>query len=440
MPSDASEVAVRAVDLGKIYRIGERQPYRALRDVIAGAASAPLRRIRRSTGGAAGSCKGSEWIWALDGVSFDLGVGEVLGIVGRNGAGKSTLLKILSRITEPTKGHALIAGRVGSLLEIGTGFHPELTGRENVALNGAILGMRRAEVSKKFDEIVAFAEVERFIDTPVKRYSTGMQARLAFAVAAHLEPDVLIVDEVLAVGDAEFQKRCIGKMGDAARSGRTVLFVSHNMAAVESLCSRTIWLEGGRCVADGAPSAVISSYLSTSFSAVNERLWPEPESAPGNDRVRIRRAQVRPEQGDPEDPLFVTTPFVIEFDYWNMRAGARLNLSLHIYNEQGIMVFNALPMEERVWQGRPFPLGLFRDACHVPANLLNDGVHRVELMVVEDSTRVIHQMEDVLVFEVRDIAEGRDGWYGQWAGAVRPRLGWETEHVASGPGSGVDDG
>ena len=437
-----TDVAVRAVELCKIYRIGERQAYGTIRDVIAAGVRARLNRLghlRRATPAMAPS-KDSAWMRALDDVSFELGEGEALGIIGRNGAGKSTLLKILSRITEPTMGHADITGRVGALLEVGTGFHPELTGRENIALNGAILGMRRTEIERKFDEIVAFAGVERFIDTPVKRYSTGMHARLAFAVAAHVEPDILIVDEVLAVGDAEFQKRCLGKMGHAARSGRTVLFVSHNMAAIESLCSRAIWLEGGRCLADGAPAEVISRYLSTSLSVLNDRFWPEAELAPGNDRVRVRRARVRPERGGPDDPIFVTTAFVIEFEYWNMRAGAQLNLSLHVYNEQGVMVFNARPSEEAVWRGRPFPRGLFRDTCHVPGDLVNDGVHRIELLIVEDSRNVIHRMDEVLVFEVRDIGEDRAGSYQPWAGAVRPRLEWETEQVASVEPVARDDG
>ncbi|MDQ3630394.1 MAG: ABC transporter ATP-binding protein [Actinomycetota bacterium] len=425
-----TEVAVRAVELSKVYRLGERPSYGSLRDVIAEGARARLTRLRRAPRGA-GRSEEDEWIWALRDVSFELHEGEALGIIGRNGAGKSTLLKILSQITEPSEGHAVVVGRVGALLEVGTGFHPELTGRENIALNGAILGMRRTEIERKFDEIVAFAGVERFIDTPVKRYSTGMHARLAFAVAAHVEPDILIVDEVLAVGDAEFQKRCMGKMGVAARSGRSVLFVSHNLAAIESLCSRAIWLEGGRCVADGAPAEVISRYLSSSISVLSDRFWSEPELAPGNEVVRIRRAQVRPEGGDAKDPIFVTTPFVIEFEYWNMRAGARLNLSLHVYNEQGILVFNALPMEEAVWQGRPFPCGLFRDTCHVPANLLNNGVHKIELLLVEDSAHVIHRMDDAVVFEVQDVGEGRTGWYGPWAGVVRPRLGWETEQLTA---------
>ncbi|MDP8910296.1 MAG: ABC transporter ATP-binding protein [Chloroflexota bacterium] len=437
-----TDVAVRAVRLGKLYRVGERQPYRTVRDAITTSARAGLRRLssRKQRPSGDRSSTDDQWMWALQDLSFELREGEALGIIGRNGAGKSTLLKILSRITEPTEGHAVISGRVGALLEVGTGFHPELTGRENIWLNGAILGMRRAEIQRQFDEIVTFAGVERYIDTPVKRYSTGMHARLAFAVAAHLEPDILIVDEVLAVGDAEFQKRCMGKMGDAARSGRTVLFVSHNMAAIESLCSRAIWLEGGRSVADGAPSEIISRYLGTCLSVLNEHVWPEPELAPGNERVRIRRAQVRPEGGDPSDQITVATPFVIEFEYWNMRAGAHLNLSLHVYNEQGVLVFNAVPVAETEWRGRPFPRGLFRDRCHVPANLLNDGVHRIELLVVEDSARVVHRMDDVLVFEVRDAAEDRAGWYGRWPGAVRPRLAWETEHLVVADAVVQDDG
>jgi len=438
-----TDVAIRAVELGKIYRLGERQPYRTLRDAVAAAATpARLRcrsRARRVTPDAPASSD-RDWIWALRDLSFELSEGEALGIIGRNGAGKSTLLKILSQITEPTTGEAVIVGRVGALLEVGTGFHPELTGRENIALNGAILGMRRTEIERRFDEIVTFAGVERFIDTPVKRYSSGMHARLAFAVAAHHEPDILIVDEVLAVGDAEFQKRCMGKMGQAARSGRTVLFVSHNMAAIESLCSRALWLDGGRCVADGAPAKVISDYLATSLSVLNDRLWAQPDLAPGNERVRLRRVRVRPEQGAPEDPILVTTPFLIEIEYWNMRAGAHLNLSLHVYNEQGVIVFNAVPTEETLWRGRPFPRGLFRDSCHVPAHLLNDGVHRIELLVVEDAARVIHRTDDILVFDVRDDGEGRSGWYGRWPGAVRPRLAWETECLVTSDAVAQDDG
>ena len=248
-----SDVAIRVERLGKRYRIGERERYRALRDTLVDAVKAPFRS--RSDG------TRSNLIWALREVSLEVGQGEVLGVIGHNGAGKSTLLKILSRITEPTEGRAIVRGRVGSLLEVGTGFHPELTGRENIYLNGAILGMKRSEIARRFDEMVAFAEVERFIDTPVKRYSSGMYLRLAFAVAAHLEPEILLVDEVLAVGDAAFQKKCLGRMSDVAREGRTVLFVSHNLPSIEKLCQRVIVIDGGRVLMQGDPVTCIAAYL-----------------------------------------------------------------------------------------------------------------------------------------------------------------------------------
>jgi len=258
-----SEIALSVQGLAKRYRIGAAPvKYRTLRDAVAGAVGAPLARLRAALRGGSTILSDDE-VWALDGVSFEVGRGEVVGVVGRNGAGKTTLLKLLSRITEPTRGRAEIHGRVASLLEVGTGFHPELTGRENIFLNGAILGMRRAEIDARFDEIVAFAEVERFIDTQVKHYSSGMYLRLAFAVAAHLEPEILLVDEVLAVGDASFQRKCLGKMSDVAHSGRTVLFVSHNMEAVQRLCPRTVWLDAGRVVADGDTGDVVSDYLAT---------------------------------------------------------------------------------------------------------------------------------------------------------------------------------
>jgi lipopolysaccharide transport system ATP-binding protein len=267
-----SNAIISVEDLGKRYRIthqGERQRYIALRDVIMEKAR---NMFRSSKGGNRGLSSTREDFWALRNVSFDVKHGEVVGIIGRNGAGKSTLLKILSRITEPTEGRVWLRGRVASLLEVGTGFHPELTGRENIFLNGAILGMSKAEIKSKFDEIVAFAEVEKFLDTPVKRYSSGMYVRLAFAVAAHLEPEILIVDEVLAVGDAKFQKKCMGKMQDVARGGRTILFVSHNMGAIMALCSRAVWLDAGKCKMIGPAQDVGNTYLSSSAIETQRRL------------------------------------------------------------------------------------------------------------------------------------------------------------------------
>src|SRR5919201_992278 len=296
-----SDVAIRVEGLGKKYRLGANaQPYKTLRESLADVAAAPLRAASRLTRCPRAAREGSHRpeFWALKDVSFDVRQGEVLGIIGRNGAGKSTLLKLLSQITAPTKGCIKMKGRVASLLEVGTGFHPDLTGRENVFLNGAVLGMARADITRTFDEIVAFAEVEKFIDTPVKHYSSGMYLRLAFAVAAHLEPDILLVDEVLAVGDAAFQKKCLGKMGSVAHAGRTVLFVSHNMPAIRSLCHRAILLQAGRQVMSGPASSVVASYLASGAEAPSERVWPDVPTAPGNVKARVHAVRVRDASGD----------------------------------------------------------------------------------------------------------------------------------------------
>lgn len=332
-----SDIAIRCEGLSKQYRIGERESYKALRDVITDAAAAPFRRLRSAVrNGNGSSIRNSKFeirnssdgssirnpqseirnsFWALDDVSFEVKRGEVVGIIGRNGAGKTTLLKILSRITKPTRGHAEIHGRVGSLLEVGTGFHPELTGRENIYLNGAILGMRKTEIDLKFDEIVAFAEVEKFIDTPVKRYSSGMYVRLAFAVAAHLDPEILIVDEVLAVGDAAFQKKCLGRMEDVASRGRTVLFVSHNMAAIQNMCSRCIYLKDGRNSYEGSAENVVGKYLSDihtngSFKNIRER-----KDRGGSGRVRVVDFYVLNKNRDKQRALKAGDDYLLVMEY-----------------------------------------------------------------------------------------------------------------------------
>jgi len=370
-------------------------------------------------------------IWALKDVSFEVKRGEAVGIIGRNGSGKTTILKILSRITAPTEGCVEICGRVGSLLEVGTGFHPELTGRENIYLNGAVIGMKKAEVERKFDEIVAFAEIEKFLDTPVKRYSSGMYVRLAFAVAAHLQPEILIVDEVLAVGDAAFQKKCLGKMSNVASEGRTVLFVSHNMIAVQSLCDRVIWLQDGKVIRDGHARQVVSSYLKTYSSSSTEQIWTDIATAPGNEAVRIRRASVRPESGGSSDPITIQTPFVMEFEYWNLQPDARLNVSFVLYNEEGVIALHTAPIKEPKWHGQPFPVGLFRSVCHVPGDLLNEGTYRVQLWVTKDEGIGVYKHDDILLFELTDVTERRGSWYGKWPGVVRPDLLWSTEFIES---------
>lgn len=434
-----SDTVVRVQDVSKLYHIGQRRRHDTLRDLIAEAMSGSSRRLGSLVPGRATPratphepkprrSANDEQLWALRDVSFGVGQGEVVGIIGDNGAGKSTLLKILSRITEPTSGCVEIRGRLGSLLEVGTGFDPELTGRENVYLNGAILGMKRAEIRRRFDEIVDFSEVRQFIDTPVKRYSSGMYTRLAFAVAAHLEPDILVVDEVLAVGDASFQRKCLGKMGNVAKTGRTVLFVSHNMLAVEDLCDRVIWIKDGRIVEEGRPRAVISNYLQGSFFTDTERVWEDRATAPGGEEVRLHRASVRPAAGSSTDPITVRTPLVVEFEYWSQRNGAHLSPSMALYNEQGIVVFTSGPPFDPGGGERGDPPGLYRHSCLVPGDLLNDGMYRV-VLYIDKNGRTILQQDDVLVFDVRDMIEARHGWHGKWVGAVRPLLDWSSELV-----------
>src|SRR6266404_4119717 len=302
-----SEIAIRTQGLGKRYKTGQHEREKALRNVLGSVLRAPWGLLKREK---------KETFWALRDVDLEVKHGEVLGIIGRNGAGKTTLLKILSRITRPTSGWAEIYGRVGSLLEVGTGFHPELSGRDNIYLSGAILGMTRREIRSKFDEIVAFAEIEKFIDMQVKHYSSGMYVRLAFAVAAHLEPEILFVDEVLAVGDASFQKKCLGKMSDVANQGRTIVFVSHNMTAMRRLASHAVWIEGGEIIGAGSAGEMVDRYLQKNADSNLESRWDDERTAPGDERVRLKSVRVIP-QAEPDDLITVHTPIRIEFTYWN---------------------------------------------------------------------------------------------------------------------------
>src|SRR5450759_1572081 len=305
-------------NLSKKYIIGHQrlERYTSLREVLTNGAKRFADKLLHPFA-TPGNDPTHEEFWALKDVSFDIQQGDRVGIIGRNGAGKSTLLKILSRITEPTSGRVSIKGRVASLLEVGTGFHPELTGRENIFLNGAILGMSKVEIKKTFDQIVAFAEVEKFLDTPLKRYSSGMYVRLAFAVAAHLEPEILIVDEVLAVGDAQFQKKCLGKMESAGREGRTVLFVSHNMVALKSLCEKAIWINAGRVVEKGRAEDVVTNYLDNGVPVNMHQVWADPESAPGNKSIRLHSVKISYEDEASGESLTVDSPVDLELEFWH---------------------------------------------------------------------------------------------------------------------------
>lgn len=409
---------VRATKLGKQYTIGTREAaYDTLRESIAQVVRAPLRRFRHGNGK-----RNADTIWALKDASFEVEPGEVVGIIGSNGAGKSTLLKVLSRITEPTTGRVELYGRIASLLEVGTGFHPELTGRENIYLNGAILGMKKTEIDSKFDQIVDFSELERFLDTPVKRYSSGMYMRLAFAVAAHLEPEILIVDEVLAVGDAQFQKKCLGKMSDVATEGRTVLFVSHNMSAVKTLCNRTIWVDRGEIKEIGDTRQIVMGFLRGASQSLVEQTWSDPETAPGNERIKILSARLRSLSEDEKQEISSETPFQLEFEFWNYSCDGGVNFTMHLFTIEGTYVLATSS------QVGPRERGLIKEVIKIPANFLNDGIYNVSIQAVEDAVS-IYQHSQILNFEVYDAEQSGGYFFGKWPGIVRPKLEWESHNL-----------
>ena len=422
-----NDFAIRAEGLGKKYQIGRKAArHDSLRDALASALTAPLRNLRdiRRIGSASDD---ADTFWAFRDVSFELRHGEVLGVIGRNGAGKSTLLKVLSRITEPSAGRAAIRGRVGSLLEVGTGFHPDLTGRENLFLNGAILGMDRAYVERRFEEIVEFAGVAKFIDTPVKRYSSGMYLRLAFAVAAHLEPDILIVDEVLAVGDAQFQKKCLGKMSSVSKEGRTVLFVSHNLTAVRTLCTRAILLRQGRVVADASASEAVAQYVADVNQNLLEREYPDSALAPQNTSARIRRVAIHSERDAASDEIDTATPLLVDIDYETKSDDAVVGFTLLVHDAENNAVFISISNRETRYYGRPMATGTYRTTCRIPPNLLNAGWFTIGLNMFGSNFSDNRFTHEILRFEVQDSQEIRGDYFGPYWGAVRPALEWTTE-------------
>lgn len=356
----------------------------------------------------------SDYVWALKDVSFEVERGEVLGIIGKNGAGKSTLLKLLSKVTTPTKGAIRSKGRIASLLEVGTGFHPELTGKENIFLNGAILGMTKAEIKSKFDEIVDFAGVQRYVNTPVKRYSSGMKVRLAFAVAAYLEPEILVVDEVLAVGDAEFQKKAIGKMKDiSSGDGRTVLFVSHNMSAVKRLCTRCILLEDGQMVANGSVESIMTRYLDTATEKLKQQ-WNRGEEPTSKDEtIKVTKVEVVPEYVDEYKTLDVRTPLDLVMNFENTGGKRRINLSYHLYDSEDILILNiGTPVVE-------INKGAYKGSFSIPGSFLNNKTYRVGIYVIENQSKSILNVENALNFKVEDY-RGDLNWYNEWRGMIRP--------------------
>ena len=427
-----TSLAIQVEGLSKLYRIGARQTgYKTLREALTDSFTAPLHRLRSKMQlRDLRPANRDHSFWALKDVSFTVNRGEVVGIIGRNGAGKSTLLKILSRITEPTTGFAEICGRVGSLLEVGTGFHPELTGRENIYLNGAILGMRKAEIERKFDEIVAFAEIETFIDTPVKHFSTGMYLRLAFAVAAYLEPEILIVDEVLAVGDANFQRKCLDKMEDIGQQGRTVLLVSHNMSAITRMCSRAVLINEGKVVKDGPAAEVVSVYLSSGLASTCTREWPDPTNAPGGNVARLRAVRVRNEDGQITDTVDIRRPVHIEVEYEVLAAGRMLLSYIQFHTQNGVMAFEAIDLDP-MWRGRPRPCGRWVSIACIPGNLLSEGILFVTPgLITEEPVSKQFSVREAVAFQVVDTLEGdsaRGDWNGNFEGVVRPLLKWSTE-------------
>ena len=421
---------INATNVAKQYQLGSAQnSFVTLRETLTAAVRAPLKRFTEN--------RTSGTVMALRDVSFQVAPGEVLGIIGRNGAGKSTLLKILARITQPSSGRIELHGRVASLLEVGTGFHPELTGRENIYLNGALLGMVRTEIQRKFDEIVAFSEVEEFLDTPVKRYSSGMYLKLAFAVAAHLDPEILLVDEVLAVGDARFQRKCLDKMESVRQVGRTVVFVSHNMMAITRLCPRTILIENGSISFDGPSHQAVGIYLGAGSSTNASREWDEISSAPGNEIVRLRAVRVRGQDGEVSESVDIRSPVGIEMEFVVLEAGHVLVPGYHFTNQEGVTVFVASEFDDK-WHRQPRPIGTFISTAWIPGNFLSEGPLIITAtMATLDPFRPHFFERDVAAFQVLDSIDGnsaRGDYAGPMPGVVRPLLNW-TSHFTPTNGS-----
>lgn len=420
-------------NVSKRYQIGGLDPgYATFREFLASAMVMPLRRLRRIQNAP------SQIIWALKDINFEMQSGEVVGLIGHNGAGKSTLLKILSCITSPTTGRTEVHGRIGSLLEVGTGFHPDLTGRENIYLNGTILGIPSAEVKRRFDEIVAFSEIEKFIDTPVKWYSTGMYLRLAFSVAVHLDTEVVVMDEVLAVGDVSFQQKCLDKMYEIRSQGRTILFVSHTMSAVTRLCNRAILLDKGHVIADGPAAKVVNDYVGASLKITSEREWTDATEAPGNHLVRLQRVRVRNQEGQTTESMDIRHPVGIDIVYEVFQPGLTLTPRIDLFSETGVHLFSAHDVGEQ-WRYRSRPTGEYVSTAWIPGNFLSEGIFVVNVSLISHmpSTILHAQAGNVVTFQIVDYHakdSARGDYVGPIGGVLRPLLNWTTAfHSADQP-------
>ena len=466
----SNDVVISVENLSKRYRIGAKEEsYKTFREAIIDGFTAPIRNLRRlrkltkfdETGSkepnsplhAPGSMRRTpapvskpltlcsmlpapsrrlpnDTIWALKDVSFEVKQGEVVGIIGRNGAGKTTLLKILSRITEPTAGDVKLYGRVSSLLEVGTGFHPELTGRENIYLNGAILGMRKEEINRKFDEIVGFAEIEKFLGTPVKRYSSGMYVRLAFAVAAHLEPEILLVDEVLAVGDTQFQKKCLGKMEEVAEGGKTVLFVSHNMEAISKLCQRTILISKGSVILDDNTPDTISYYLLDGRENSQHVRVYDDATAPGDNFVKLRAVRLTDHVGNEINTLNINEGCLVEIEYVVLESISNFHLYIRIFTQDGSIAFGSGDWDgEYMHKQYTYSPGRYRSQCFIPGDMLNSGSYSLTIMGMIPDVRYLFSESNVLIWEISEIGGAGGPTSNRRPGVIRPRLKWKISSL-----------
>jgi len=428
----SNDIAIKVENLSKRYRIGlEEKMYDSLGGAIFGFITNPLKNYRKyrslykfDDSKPDKDNNSSDIIWALREVFFELKKGEVLGVIGRNGAGKSTLLKILSRITDPTSGTIQVRGRVSSLLEVGTGFHPELTGRENVYLNGTILGMRKREIERKFDEIVEFSGVERFLDTPVKRYSSGMVVRLAFAVAAHLDPEILIIDEVLAVGDAEFQKKCLGKMDQVAKEGRTLIFVSHNLGAIDQICGRAILLEDGRVKLTGSPSKVIKSYV-MSGAEINST-WTNSSTQSSVEDVYIKAVQILSDDDLPTAVVDYDKQFKIEISYEVTHPTKNLIIMLRLSDSLGNVIWTSWDTDSTEWNGRVREPGQYMSMCKVPGSLFKPDRYMLSVASFINNVKIFSSHDNVLAF---DVSVTGYNFRIRRNGIITPLLEWEVKRI-----------